>query len=275
VDIEHSLDRVAALLGERPQPVTTRAGQPWVGLTPTRAVHIAYDDRTRNRIKEEAARLVWASEQGIPVPAVEDSTPDWLVTTRAVDHKATGGTDYVGAAVAAAHAISGAATAPPSVRGPVAAHGGGKKAGLERLYRILRSPLSPREFRDARAAAATLARDTLAHGDFVLHNVLFDRDQATVTVIDWEYLAYAPAQFDLMMLWPRLNAAEDRALVMDAALRQTTDRHALGTLHRWLAVRYLADLVTKHVPSNWPHERIRTAAERLREARTQAATWGA
>ncbi|MGH7535354.1 MAG: phosphotransferase, partial [Gemmatimonadales bacterium] len=168
--------------------MTTRPGQPRVGLTSGYAVHVAYDDRTRARIREESERLAWASRQGIPVPKVHSVTDEWLISERARDDKAVGGADYVTAAIGAARAISGATEPPPSLRAPVAAHGGGRRAGAERLYRILRSPLSPREFRAARAESARLPRDTLAHGDFVLHNVLFDRGSASVTVIDWEYL---------------------------------------------------------------------------------------
>ena len=75
----------------------------------------------------------------------------------------------------------------------MAAHGGGRKAAAVRLSRIVRSPLSPGEFQAARKAAATLPRDTLAHGDYVLHNILFDRSAGAVTVIDWEYLTRATA----------------------------------------------------------------------------------
>jgi hypothetical protein len=275
VEIENTLDRAAAHLGERPRLVLTRPGQPWVGLTTRGAIHIAYDEPTRSRIREEAARLRWAARQGIPVPEVRELADDWLVTDRAVDDKATGGRAYVEAAIEAARAISSAPEPPPTVRGPVAAHGGGRRAGAERLYRIVRSPLSSREFRRVRAAASRLPRDTLAHGDFVLHNILYDRARQSVTVIDWEYLTYAPPQFDLLMLWARLVKADDRALVLEAALRATGDRAALGTLHRWLSIRLLADLVTKFPPKRWQRDRIAAAVHRVAEARANAAAWGA
>lgn len=275
VDIDQIVVRVGGVLGEEPALVTTRPGQPWVGLTGAHAVHIAYDDRTRSRIREEAARLAWAAGQGIPVPAVVELTDDWLISVRATDDKASGGAAYVTAAIGAARAIAAAAEAPPSLRAPVAAHGGGRRAGLQRLYRIVRSPLSPREFRAARASAAQLPRDTLAHGDFVLHNVLFDAARERVTVIDWEYLTTAPAHFDLLMLWVRLADASDRAAVLDETLRTTRDRRALGVLHHWLAVRLLADLVTRFPPARWPRARIDQTTRRVAEARANAAAWGA
>jgi aminoglycoside phosphotransferase (APT) family kinase protein len=274
VDIEKAIAKVTAVVGERPQLVTTRPGQPWVGLTTACAVHIAHDERTRNRIREEADRLAWAARNGIPVPAVVDSQPDWLVTSRAVNDGVTSGRPYVEAAVAAARAISAASEPPPNLRAPVAAHGGGRRAGLVRLSRIVRSPLSPGEFRAARAAAATLERDTLAHGDYVLHNILFDRARASVTIIDWEYLTRAPAHQDLLMLWPRLTEPDDRAVVLEEVERTTKDRRAAGVLHHWLAVRLLADLVTKFAPGEWDRPRIEATVARVREARETRARWG-
>ncbi|MGH8998213.1 MAG: phosphotransferase [Acidimicrobiia bacterium] len=275
MEIENIVDRVALELGERPVLVSTRSGQPRVGLTTAYAVHIAYDDRTRRRITEEADRLQWAAGCGVPVPAVEALTPEWLVTVRAVDDKVTAGRAYISAAIDAARAVSAASRPPPSVRPPVAAHGGGRRAGLQRLSRILRSPLSPAEFRRARAAAAPLPRDTLAHGDFMLHNILFDRSRTAVTIIDWEYLTYAPAHTDLLMLWPRLPEADDRDHLLDEVLQSATDRAALGTLHRWLAIRLLADLVTKTPQRQWDRTRIAQTVRRVAEARANATAWGA
>ena len=273
VDIEKAIAKVTAVVGERPQLVTTRPGQPWVGLTTACAIHIAHDERTRNRIREEADRLAWAARNGIPVPAVVDAQPDWLVTSRAVNDSVTSGRPYVEAAVGAARAISAAPEPPPNLRAPVAAHGGGRRAGLVRLSRIVRSPLSPGEFRAARAAAAALQRDTLAHGDYVLHNILFDRATASVTIIDWEYLTRAPAHQDLLMLWPRLTEPDDRAVVVEEVERTTKDRRAAGVLHHWLAVRLLADLVTKFAPGEWDRPRIEATVARVREARETRARW--
>ena len=273
VDVEEVIEEVAAVVGERPRFVTTRAGQPRVGLTTGCAVHIAHDDRTRNRIREEAERLEWAARNGIPVPAVVERRERWLVTTRAVNDGVTSGRAYVEAAIGAARAIAAAAEAPPSLRAPLAAHGGGRWAGLVRLSRIVRSPLSPAEFRATRAAAARLPRDTLAHGDYVLHNILFDAAKASVTVIDWEFLTRAPAHQDLLMLWVRLEEADDRALVLEEVERTTTDRAAAGVLHHWLAVRLLTDLVTKFAPAEWNRGRIEATVERVKEARATRARW--
>jgi aminoglycoside phosphotransferase len=273
VDIEELIAEVAAVVGERPQLVRTRPGQPWVGLTTHCAIHIAHGERTRNRIREEAERLTWAARNDIPVPAVVEQTENWLVTRRAVNDGVTSGRAYVEAAIGAARAIAGAPEPPPSLRAPVAAHGGGRWAGVVRLARIIRSPLSPAEFRATRAAAAGLRRDTLAHGDYVLHNVLFDAQKASVTIIDWEFLTRGPAHQDLLMLWPRLEEADDRALVLDEVERTTADRRAAGVLHHWLTVRLLADLVTKVPPGEWNRPRIEATVARLNEARATRARW--
>jgi aminoglycoside phosphotransferase len=273
VDIEEAIAEVAAVVGERPQPVHTRAGQPWVGLSTNCAVHIAHDDRTRGRIRDEADRLAWAARNGIPVPGVVEWRPTWLVTTRAVNDGVTTGRAYVEAAIGAARAIAGASEPPPSLRAPVAAHGGGRKAGLVRLARIVRSPLPPGEFRAVRAEAAGLRKDTLAHGDYVLHNILFDRSTNAVTVIDWEFLTRAPAHQDLLMLWPRLTEADDRALVVEEVERTSRDKKAAGVLHHWLAVRLLADLVTKVPPSEWDRPRIEATVARVAEAKANRARW--
>ena len=273
VDIEEVIAEVTLVVGERPHLVTTRPGQPWVGLTTDCAIHIAHDERTRKRVREEAERLAWAARNGIPVPAVVDQREEWLVTSRAVNDGVTSGRAYVEAAIGAARAIAGAPEPPPSLRAPVAAHGGGRWAGAVRLSRIVRSPLSPGEFRAARAAQAGLPRDTLAHGDYVLHNILFDASKASVTVIDWEFLAHGPAHQDLLMLWPRLEEADDRALVLEEVERTTKDKRAAGVLHHWLAVRLLADLVTKFAPGDWDRARISATVARVKEARATRDRW--
>src|ERR1043165_8365536 len=102
VDIEKALAEVASVVGERPQLVTTRAGQPWVGLTTDCAIHIAHDDRTRSRIREEADRLAWAARNGIPVPAVVERRDDWLLTSRAVNDNVISGRPYIEEAIGAA-----------------------------------------------------------------------------------------------------------------------------------------------------------------------------
>jgi hypothetical protein len=75
------------------------------------------------------------------------------------------------------------------------------------------------------------------------------------------------------MLWPRLEEAEDRALVLEEVERTTKDKRAAGVLHHWLAVRLLADLVTKFAPADWDRARIEATVERVKEARATLARW--
>ena len=75
------------------------------------------------------------------------------------------------------------------------------------------------------------------------------------------------------MLWPRLEEADDRALVLEEVERTTKDRRAAGVLHHWLAVRLLADLVTKFVPAEWDRGRISATVDRVNEARATRDRW--
>jgi hypothetical protein len=75
------------------------------------------------------------------------------------------------------------------------------------------------------------------------------------------------------MLWPRLTEADDRALVIVEVERTTRDKKAAGVLHHWLAVRLLADLVTKVPPAEWDRPRIDATVARVAEAKTNRARW--
>src|ERR1044072_2104963 len=68
VDIEEVIAEVTAVVGERPSLVTTRPGQPWVGLTTDCAIHIAHDERTRGRPRGGGAPRpgAWGSCGGGP-----------------------------------------------------------------------------------------------------------------------------------------------------------------------------------------------------------------
>ncbi|MCA1845855.1 MAG: hypothetical protein LC792_22225, partial [Actinobacteria bacterium] len=66
---------------------------------------------------------------------------------------------------------------------------------------------------------------------------------------------------------------DDRALVLEEVERTTKDKGAAGVLHHWLAVRLLADLVTKFGPSEWDRPRIEATVERVKEARATRARW--
>jgi hypothetical protein len=268
-----AIDEVAVVLGEKPVPLSmTRPGHPWVGLTSGHAVHVAHDEASRFRLMAEAERLLWAAAAGLPVPQVVECTASWLVTVRVPAHEPVPGT-YVKAAIDAARLIPLVPALPPSQHGPHRAYGGSWSTAAIRGGRLLRSPVGWREFHSLRRAMAKLPHDRLAHGAFHPRNILFDRARGTVAVVDWEFLSYRPAQYDLCLLWPRLVASSDRAHVLEAVLADATDARTLGVVHRWLALRHLADLVTRLPRERWDSARIEGARERLVEARRNAADW--
>lgn len=271
--LHSAVANVATALGAVPRPVAmTRPGRPWVGLTTKHAVHVAHDEPSRRRVMAEAERLLWAAAAGLPVPRVVECTGSWLITDRVPAHQPVPGT-YVKAAVEAARLIPLVPAPPPSQHGPYRPHGGSLAVGGARLARLVRSPLDWREFWSLRRAVARLPHDRLSHGAYHPRNLLFDRAAGAVAVVDWEYLAYRPAQHDLCLLWARLPSAPDRAHVLEAALADTADVAALGVVHRWAAVRQVADLVTKLPPGRWDHAHLQAACERAEEARANAAGW--
>ena len=82
----------------------------------------------------------------------------------------------------------------------------------------------------------------MAHGDYHLGNLL-RRDDGGLVVVDWEFLAPAPRGTDVLRLWSTLPGADARAAVLAAALDGLgpDERHRLGVLGRWLALRALAE----------------------------------
>lgn len=267
--------RLAGELGETPVQVATRPGQAWVGLTSHHAVHVAYDCASEARVHLEAERLLWAGRCGLPVPEVVLCGSSWLITTRAMHYEPLPGRLDVSAAVGAARIISAAVSPPPHVYRRHPAHGGSRWMRVLRVGRLLHSPVPQLEFKRLRRAFGGLRRDRLAHGNFRPRNILFDRARGMVTVVDWEFLTYQPAHYDLCFLWPRLTSPVDRDHVLEAAFADTSNRAALGVVHRWLAMRYLADLVTRAPRWRWDVDRIAEATQRVAEARANAASWGA
>jgi aminoglycoside phosphotransferase len=259
-------------LGETPVPVRFRPGRPWIGLTSSYALYVAYDARTHARIRSERQRLLWAAGCGVPVPAVVAHGPAWLVTARAAGHEPLSDGSFASAVVSATRRI-GAATPPPGL-----GHGretpGWNRVRTWHLSLLLERTVSWHEYRSLGRAVAGLTKDQLAHGDFSIDNVLFDRRDQSVTLIDWELLSYKPAHYDLCKLWPRLALDTDRDIVLEAALAGTRDRAALGLLHHWLAMRYLVGLVRTPRSEQDP-DRIATMAARVAESRRNAKRWAA
>lgn len=266
-------DLVARILGEAPELVPTRPGQAQVGLTGRYAVYLAVDERTTRRLELEGERLAWGSRMGLPVPLVIDRGPGWLVTERVPDDGQKRGPAYVEAAIRAARAIELIRDDPPGLPALTPFRKPSRRMVAERTWRLLRGPVSLREFVELRRRVSRLPKEVLGHGDFHPKNVLFAHDGGEARVIDWEYVALAPRHSDLLMLWSRLEDPDDRRRVLDAVLETDPDRQRLALLHQWFAVRHVADTVTKLPIRQWPRERLVTAMERVAEATANATAW--
>lgn len=271
-----SAARVA--LGTDPEVLRPWPGQgSWVATTRDVVVYLAGGEPERTRVWLEALRLRWAASVGIPVPAVVevDRRFRWLAVERVPDDPPEG-RDYVRAALFAGRTVASAPPPPVDVVGAARPRRASRRSIPVRLARMVRSPLDVAEFRAVRRAALALPSVELAHGDFHPANVLFDRRSGRVRLIDFEFLGLAPRGTDPLMLWTALDRSEDRHAVIDAVLTGTSpeERERLAVLHRWLALRVLADLVT--LPAAYRDRRaIDGAAARVREARANAERWTA
>lgn len=270
---ERLSELIARILGERPDLVPTRPGSPRVGLTSRHAVYLGGDERACRRIQLEGERLLWAARNGLPVPQLVERGPGWLVTERAPDDGHKRGRAYVEAALRAAAAIEGVGELPPGLPAGTPFRKPSRRVVAERTWRLLRGPVPLRDFVGLRRAFRSLPREVLAHGDFHPRNVLFNRGSGVTTVIDWEFVALAPRHSDLLLLWARLEERDDRQLVLEEVLKAGTDREQVALLHQWLAVRCVADMVTKLHPRDWPAERLSRSLERVAEASANAASW--
>ena len=134
--------------------------------------------------------------------------------------------------------------------------------------------IRPLEFLRTRRAARALPADTLAHGDFQVGNLLYDRGAGIVRLTDFEYLGPAPWGTDLLHPWSTLEEAEDRARVLDAVLEGSgpEERARLGSLHRWLALRTLAEQLSGPRANRDPGS-VERARRRAREAGEHAEAW--
>lgn len=114
---------------------------------------------------------------------------------------------------------------------------------LRRRARLAMSPLPLRDLvRARRYAASSSLPEVTSHGDFHLAHVL-PRD-GVVWVIDWEVSGSAPLGLDLMQLWASLPDADDRALLLDAALAEVGPAHR-GDLLRLRHVALVRRITSK------------------------------
>ena len=257
----------------------------WVGMDDRHFVYLAEGPGHRGRIRLEAERRAWAARHAIPVPPVVATAPDhsWMITGRvAVDPPE--GEGYVLAAAATAAAFAAATDVPPA---PDGGEVGGGASGIRgrgrrrrpwqlplRLLKMLRGRIDVREFLEVRRQVLALPAEVIAHGDFHPGNVLLDAAADVAHAVDLESVGPAPAGTDLLTMWCELQRPADRDAVLELLLADADAdrRRELALVHRWLALRTLADRVI--APRRYRDERrIRFAAARAAEARRDAAAW--
>ncbi len=153
---------------------------------------------------------------------------------------------------------------------------GPRRGRLRRAARLAASGVDVREFARVRRLALALPAERLAHGDFHPGNLLFDQATGAVLLTDFEFLGPAPAGSDLLQLWATLERNDDRALVLDALLAGTPpdQRRRVGLLHRWVALRTLAERLTAR-PAEREPDQINESRRLVVEARRHAASWDA
>lgn len=272
-----ALAQVEAVAGEPMElyPYDPRESA-WVGRSASHFAYMADHPGRRARIILEAGRLRWAASVGVSVPPVVDHAPDgaWLVTRRVANDPGRGA-GYVEAVTPIARAIESAPPPPAELLTPPGHWRAPRRSLVVRSLRMALSPLAIREFRELQRAALALPEDTPCHGDFHTRNVLYDATSRTACLVDWERFGYAARGTDLFTLWPTLLDADARAGVLEAALAGSNpaERARLGVLHRWLALRNLAIIVTEDRLRDRDRDRARAAADRVAEARRNVESW--
>ena len=262
------LAAASAAAQEPLQPLTLGAWQSNQVAAGTHVVaYLGTDDRSRQRIRVEHSRLLWAAAAGVPVPRVYELAPDarWLLVERAPDDQRYG-EDYVHAAFAAAATIA-AAGPPPAEAGEPRARRARRSDLPVRAIRAALSPLRFAEFRSLRAEVADLDAGTTSHGDFHIGNVLSSGGRA-VTIVDFEFLGDGHPALDLMSLWVDLEESGDRALLLELACAELpVARSEILLVGHWLAVRHLAELVTGVSLRQRDQPEVRIAVARIEEIR--------
>jgi hypothetical protein len=181
---------------------------------------------------ELAVRAVVGHDGVLRAPPVLASGPDWRVERMIVPDPLEG-PEVLGLVVRAWQRL----TELDLPRRPSPRVVGSRAEVVRRRLRLLRSPLPTADLVRARrlavSAAAALPAVT-SHGDFHGAHVL--PKDGVVYVIDWEVSGRAPLGLDLMQLWAGLPRAEDRGLLLGAAVDVVGPEHR-GAL---LQLRYVA-----------------------------------
>jgi len=204
-------------------------------------IEVARNRLGRRRNLVEAAGRTWARQWGVATPPVLDmhQAGQWMVSRR-IAAVSSRDVDYLDHALDTAERIGAATSGPPEMRLGNSWRAPRRSLPL-RATRGLLGGLRLRLWRAARAQAYRLPRDRIAHGDYYRRNVLWCGDG--VTVIDWEYLSWAPRHTDALRLWSTEREAADRDHVMQRVLSSTPrDKWAdIGCLALWLSLRLLGE----------------------------------
>ena len=223
---------------------------PWVGLTaatPSTSPTTTAPGRGSGRRRSGSAG---PPRSGIPVPRPWIESPDWLITRPGRRRQGDTGRAYVEAAIAAAQghlrrhrsaAQRAGAGAGPRRRAARPAPSGSTGSCAARCPRPSsgrpgrRPPRSPGTPWPTATSCSTTSSST--------------PPATAVTVIDWEYLTYRPRRLrPAHALAPADRGRGPGAGARRGAARRPRPAGGLGVLHHWLAVRYLADLVTRFRP---------------------------
>lgn len=208
-------------------------------------------------------------QAGVAVPAVLAAAEDgsWLLGRQAAP---VGGASVQVVREAVALALAVAAGTLPVLE-PVRTWRAPRRTAVPRAARLVRARMPMRAFLSARAAAAALPDDAVAHGDFHLGNLL--ELDGRLVVVDWEYLAPAPVGTDALRLWATLEdpqrREEVRVLLHDAV--PPSAHGGLEVLARWLALRSLAEAASEPVPAE--REAALRRARSVYEATLSADAW--
>jgi hypothetical protein len=250
-------------LGGNDRVRTIRQGPVCLYRRDSLLIMVAGDPQGRRQIRAEVLGRQWAHRSQIPVPKIMAANVDdgWAVGEW-VPVVPPSGSDYVYSAMAVADRI---AKAPLETR-PDAATWKGRRADIvARAVRMAGAGVNIPAFRAYRAAAASLPRDHMAHGDFYTGNVL--RLDGAVTVIDWEFLGPAPRFTDHLRLWSTLRSAQDREYALAQIRAQSRGyEQQVNTLGMWLSYRLLAQVVSAPRRDR-RHDDLRFARRLVREAR--------
>lgn len=240
-----------------------------IGGDPVVVLDVAVDEPGRRRNRQEVAGRRWAHEAGVHVPEVlaADQAGGWLLGRYAQPIGVVNEGLLLEAVQVARLIADGPALSGLSGRTWRAS----RRSAPVRAVQLVRARLPVRAFVGARAAAAALPRDAIAHGDFHLGNLLTAGGR--LACVDWEFLGPAPVGTDLLRLWATLEDPQLRDLVRELLFSQvpSAGHPNLAVLARWIAIRSLAEAASE--PDGFERARALRRARQVRASSLLANGW--